>query len=317
MKIFFVYLQSPEQVRSFNMLKESIMAQRDVSLFFVTRFKLQGQSEYSQMQYSKSLKTLAGFNTFMIAESISSKLHPLLLKSALTRKKISFVIGNFSEYYGRTIYEKKINSEIIVVDDGADVVISASKAVSIENKHSNLTFFSKYRDFIEPKSRNSKYDYPANSVVVHQMVSLDILGILGGPYVELEGLDLKNYENLILQIMKKLGCKEVYYFMHRRENKKFFNSQIHEFIDEKYSSVELLDSFQVIPGNYWTFTSSALLDIFLKYGNDSDLNFYFTKPIFSRSVPKFFLDRKIDLDQNLLDVFRSCNFYEISSDIEN
>jgi hypothetical protein len=194
-------------------------------------------------------------------------------------------------------------------------VISVSIAAAVENRHSNLSFFSKYVDFMHPKYRNSEYIHEKAYTVIHQKVSSEILGVLGGPYVELEGLSLETYENLITQIMNYLGCNEVYYFMHRRENKKFASLQIHEYIDTEYSSVELLDKLQILPASYWSFTSSALLDIFLEFGTNSGLNFYFTKPIFSRSLPKFFFDRKVDPNQNLLETFRSCGFHEIPADI--
>jgi hypothetical protein len=315
-KIFFVYLQSPEQVRSFNKLKKVIVKKSSINLFLVTRFNLQGQSQYSQSQYFKALDKLTGFSTFIISESVMSKLYHLLLKHTLFRRKFSFIIGNLSEYYGRTIYESLINTEIIIVDDGADV-ISASIAAAGENRHLNLSFFSKYASLLHPRYRNSEYVYEKANKVIHQKISSKILAVMGGPYVELEGLSLERYENLITQIMNYLGCEEVYYFMHRRENRKFTGSHIHEYIDAEYSSVELLDKLQILPSSYWSFTSSALLDVFLEYGANSGLSFYFTEPIFSRALPKFFFDRKIDLNQNLLEIFRSCNFHEVLADIGN
>ena len=314
MKLFLVYLQSPEQIRSFSRLEAAIAKQSGINIFLVTRFKLQGQSEYSQIQYSRSLEKLTGLNILVVPELFMAKLFSLLIKSALLKKKLSFIIGNFSEFYGKTVYERLINSEIIVVDDGADV-ISVANVVALENKHSNLTFFSKYENFIHWNLRNSKY-LPENGITyINQNVSSKILGVLGGPYVELEGLGLERYENFIMKIMKYLDCDEVYYFMHRRENPKFANLQIHEYIDEDYSSIELLDHLSIIPAIYWTFTSSALLDIFLKYGADSGLILNFTEPIFSRRFPKFFLDRGIDPDQSLLQVFKNFGFHEILADV--
>lgn len=314
MKIFFAFLQSPEQIRSFNRLKKIVVKKSGLNLFVITRFKLQGQSQYSQSQYSKALDKLMGLTTVIISESVMSKLFPILLKHTLITKKLNFIIGNFSEYYGRTIYETLKDSQIIVVDDGTDT-ISASITAAFENRHSNLSFFSKYREFLHPKYRNPEYTHESAITKTHQKVSSEILGVLGGPYVELEGLSLESYEKLITQIMNYLGCKEVYYFMHRRENKKFASSHIYEYIDTEYSSVELINKLQILPANYWSFTSSALLDVFLEFGMNSDLNFYFTQPIFSRNLPKFFFDRQVDPYSKLLETFKSCGFHEISADV--
>jgi hypothetical protein len=171
------------------------------NLFLVTRFKLQGQSDYSQIQYSKSLEKLTGPNTLILPETIMDKLHSVLTESTL--------------------------------------------------------------------------------------------------------------------FTKQLGRDEVYYFMHRKENPKFTNLQIREFIDEGYSSIELLDHLSIIPASYWTFTSSALLDIFFKYGAHSSLRFYFSEPIFSRRLPKFSINTNIDPDKNLLEIFRNSGFREIRGHIGN
>lgn len=312
-KVFFVFVQSPEQVKSSIKVKKVMVNKPGINLFLVTRFKLEGQPQYSRSQYSKALSKLKGFNTVIIPESIMSRLFPVLLKNTFLTKKFSFIIGNFSEYYGRNIYENLLDSEIIVVDDGADV-ISASMAVAKENKHSNLSFFSKYAVFMHPKYRNSMYELEKPIMLIHQTVSSEVLGVLGGPYVELEGLSLNTYEELVIQIMNHLGCKEVYYFMHRRENKKFTSPQIYEFIDSQYSSVELLDKLQILPASYWSFTSSALLDVFLKYDMNSSLKFFYSEPIFSRKLPKFFSERKVDSNQNILETFKICGFHEIQTD---
>lgn len=312
MRVVFVFVQSPEQVKSSIKLKKVIANKSGINLFLVTRFKLEGQPQYSRSQYSKALSKLTGFNTVIIPESIMARLFPVLLRHTFITKKFSFIIGNFSEYYGRNIYENLLDSEIIVVDDGADV-ISASIAVAEENKHSNLSFFSKYASFLHPRYRNSIYELENPSMLIHQVVSSEVLGVLGGPYVELQGLSLTMYEQIVIQMMNHLGCKEVYYFMHRRENKKFTSPQIYELIDAQYSSVELMDKLQILPASYWSFTSSALLDVFLKYGMNSNLKFFYSKPIFSQKLPKFFSDRKVDSNQNILETFKICGFHEIQT----
>ena len=307
-RIFFVYLQSPEQIRNFTLLRTEINKSSKFNLFIVVDFNVRNQAHYSVKQYENSISRVRDSRTILIPASIYHLFHRLFLRIPRLPKFIEFISGNIIGSYSLEILNRWNSAPLTAVDDGIDIVDVANH-YSQESLFPNLRFFSKYSEFMSNKCRQSIFIYPQSNSSTVRKSPQKTLGILGGPYVELEGLSVEKYLAYIRQVQKVLDCDQVFYFMHRRETFKFNMSDINELIDTQLSSLELIESLEFAPALYWSLGSSALIDLHLKYSTQFD--YHFSKAAFPRNYSRFFIDRDINSSMNLYSLYERCGFNEI------
>ena len=307
-RLYLCILSSPSQISSFLKFAESRNYQNGHSYFFILRFNFQEQSSNEVHQYNNAIKKIQSKYFIFVNEKYFAFFFKSIIRICSKFQTVNFVIGTTVGFYSWYIFEKIQVNKITIVDDGISILLI--EKLVIKNGRKNIRFFSKYSKFIQKELLDSKTLH-AGDTPLNKSETLEFLGVFGSPIVELEVIDIFQYEQIILKIATIFGANNVLYFMHRKERKKFSDSSISEITSETMNSIELIRSMKVLPRTYWTMHSSALIDMML-VTSDPKFQFFFTS-INSNLQMRNMKENGID-SSYLDDIFRLAGAKEISLD---
>lgn len=247
----------------------------------VIRFDISSQGAIAVNQFDSAVSKLQGkivipeaafARIFRVAQWLNS-FHFGLLKKFKSYFFLA-ILGNIIGYYNKKFRLETNSHDIILLDDGL-VTVDVANKLSITGSYPRLRVFTRYKKFLVNPSFLAPCDFQTDAFVPKsENLSRDVLGVFGSPLVETNAMSYKDYEGLIFGVMERLGYSSLIYFMHRREIPKFRTSSIHEVQSGKLNSLEMLADSSVVPAEFWSCGSSALIHLFLSDTNQTFRFFY-------------------------------------------
>lgn len=248
----------------------------------VIRFDISPQGAIAVNQYNSALSKLHG--KIVIPEAVFARLFrfaqwfnsfDFVLFEKFKSNFFLAILGNIIGYYNKKFQLDTNSHDIILLDDGL-VTVDVANMLSITGSCPRLRVFTKYKKFLVNSSLLAPCEFQTDAFVPKsEHLSRDVLGVFGSPLVETNAMSYKDYEGLILGVMERLGYSSLVYFMHRREIPKFRNSIIHEVQSGNLNSLQMLADSSVVPAEFWSCGSSALIDLFLS-DSDQTFRYFFT-----------------------------------------
>ena len=183
------------------------------------------------------------------------------------------IIGNYYSYLNQKF--AKISKEVLVLDDGTNVLLKKNLQLLKKSKYS---FFSIFHEKLFQKKNYKKNDFKflKNKFLNKRSYSENVL-ILGKPIIESGFFKEHQYDFLIKYIKNKFKNKNLYYFPHPKENLNILEKKFRsiKFIKSKYPIEIYFLKMKKTPKTIVSFNSSAVIPLKLLDKKLNIFNIYF------------------------------------------